>query len=129
VDRPLAGSTSHAVTPAPVSSSARRPDLRQGYAPDQVVVGSRRGAVLERVGDALLILLALACAAWSLLWSAFCIGDSCPQDLRVTWWAWLAIAGALGGSVLVLRTRTRGHGRLLLLVPVLIAVVVTFAAP
>jgi hypothetical protein len=85
--------------------------------------------MVEHVGDALVCALALVCAAWALLLSALCIGDSCPDSLRVTWWAWLAIAGALGGCGLVLRPRTRLLGRLLLTVPIVVAVAVTFAGP
>jgi hypothetical protein len=85
--------------------------------------------MVEHVGDALVCALALVCATWALLLSVLCIGDSCPEGLRVTWWAWLAIAGALGGCALVLRSRTRLLGRLLLTVPIVVAVAVTFAGP
>lgn len=88
-----------------------------------------RGRIVEHVGDALVCIVALACAAWALLLSALCIGDTCPESLRVTWWAWLAIAGSLAGVVLVLRPRTRPLGRALLIVPIVIAVAVTFAGP
>lgn len=78
--------------------------------------------------SAILVLVSLAAAAWVLLLSALCIGDSCSEDLRVRWWAWLAIASALGGSVLVFRVRTRTVGCVLLLVPIVVAVAVTFAS-
>ena len=85
--------------------------------------------MVEHVGDALLCALAVVCATWARLLSALCIGDSCPESLRVRWGAWLAIAGALGGAALVFRPRTRALGRLLLTVPIVVAVAVTFTGP
>ena len=82
---------------------------------------------LQRGTDALLVSLALAAAAWALLLSALCIGDSCPGDLTVRWWAWLAIAGAIAGGVLVFGASTRRLGRVILTVPVIVAIVVTFS--
>jgi len=83
----------------------------------------------SRAVDGLYILLSLAAAAWALLLSALCIGDSCCEDLRVRWWAYIASANAFAGSVLALRRRTRTAGRLLLAVPVVVAIVITFADP
>ena len=74
-----------------------------------------------------LSLAALAAAGWALLLSALCIGSECPETLRVTWWAWLAIVSALTGTVLALRRTTAPAGRGLLVLPIVIAVVVTFA--
>jgi hypothetical protein len=87
-------------------------------------VGERRRLV-GHAFDALLVLVAFAAAAWALLLSALCIGDACTEDLRVRWWAWLAIAAALGGSALLFRYRRLG--RVLLTAPILVALVATFA--
>ena len=76
--------------------------------------------------DALLMLLSLAAAAWVLLLSALCIGSGCSEELTVRWWAWLAIAGAVTGIALVFPRRSRKAARLLLAVPIVVAVIATF---
>ena len=83
----------------------------------------------SRAVDALYILVSVAAAAWALLLSALCIGESCSEDLRVRWWAWIAIASALAGGVLVIRLRTPTLGRVLLAVPVVVAIIATLADP
>jgi hypothetical protein len=80
----------------------------------------------QRGADALLAIVALVAAAWALLLSALCIGDACSEDLTVRWWAWLAIVAAIAGGVLVFSSRTRRLGRVVLTVPVIVAIVVTF---
>jgi hypothetical protein len=82
---------------------------------------------MQRALDALLVIVALAAAAWALLLSALCIGDSCPEDLTVRWWAWLAIVGAVAGGVLVFGPRTRTLGRVVLTLPIIVAIVATFS--
>ena len=80
----------------------------------------------QRGADALLAIVALVAAAWALLLSALCIGEACSEDLTVRWWAWLAIVAAIAGAVLVFSSRTRRLGRVVLTVPVIVAIVVTF---
>lgn len=65
-------------------------------------------------------------AAWTVGMSAFCIGDACRDGDRVAWWAWLAIAAALVGTVLVLLRRTRPAGIALLAVPLVIGLLENF---
>ena len=80
-----------------------------------------------RIGSAVLCALgAWAAAAWAVLLSALCIGDACSEDLRVTWWAWLAVLGALVGTALVFRRGTARLGRALLAVPIVVALAATF---
>jgi hypothetical protein len=68
---------------------------------------------------------AWAAAAWAVLLSAVCIGDACSEDLRVTWWAWLALLGALVGTALVFRKSTARLGQVLLVMPIIVAVTAT----
>ena len=80
-----------------------------------------------RIGSAVFGALgAWAAAAWAVLLSALCIGEACSEDLRVTWWAWLAVLGALFGTALLFRKGTARLGRALLVVPIIVAVAATF---
>ena len=51
-------------------NSLRDPPAPPGYPSGRLVVGNGRGAILERACDALLIILALGCAAWAMLLGA-----------------------------------------------------------
>ena len=44
----------------------------------------------------------------------------------MTWWAWLAVLGALVGTALVFRRGTARLGRALLVVPIIVAPAATF---
>jgi len=68
---------------------------------------------------------AWAAATWAVLLSALCVGDACSEDLRVTWWAWLALLGALVGTALVSRKGTARLGHALLAMPIIVAVTAT----
>jgi hypothetical protein len=68
---------------------------------------------------------AWAAAAWAVLLSALCIGEACSEDLRVTWWAWLAVLAALFGTALLFRKGTARLGRALLVLPIIVAVAAT----
>jgi hypothetical protein len=83
------------------------------------------GRGLRIASDLFGALGAWAAAAWAVLLSALCIGDACSEDLRVTWWAWLAVIGALVGTALVFRKGTARVGRALLVMPIIVAVAAT----
>lgn len=88
------------------------------------------GRAREPLGRRAFLLMAIVvgwvAAAWTLGMSAFCIGETCRDGVRVTWWAWLAIAGALMGTILVLRRRTRPAGVVLLGVPLVMGMLENF---
>ncbi len=77
---------------------------------------------------AVAVALALAADALVLVLSVLCIGDACPEDLRVTWWAWLSAAATVLGVCLVLGRRMWRAGMAVLAVPVIIAVIAVFTA-
>ena len=80
--------------------------------------------MVELAADTLLVLAALAAAAWVLLFDVLCVG-SCTDTPRAGLWTWLAFGCAGVGIVLLLRARTRGLGRVLLAATVALAVVAT----
>jgi hypothetical protein len=81
----------------------------------------------ELAADTLLVLAALAAAAWVLLFDVLCIG-SCTDTPRAGLWTWLALGCAGVGIVLLVRPDTRGLGRVLLAATVALAVAATLAA-
>ena len=67
-----------------------------------------------------------AAAVWTVGMSAFCIAETCRDGEGLAWWAWLAIVGALVGTILVLRGRTRPAGIVLLVLPLVIGLLENF---
>ena len=95
----------------------------RGVRYDAAAMGGRGLRIASAVFGAL---AAWVATAWAVLLSALCIGDACSEDLRVTWWAWLAVLGALVGTALVFREGTARLGRALLVMPIIVAVAATF---
>jgi hypothetical protein len=81
----------------------------------------------ELAADTVLVLAALAAAAWVLLFDVLCVG-SCTDTPRAGLWTWLALGCAGVGIVLLVGPETRRLGRMLLAATVALAVVATLAA-
>lgn len=79
------------------------------------------------MATAALLAVALASTAWTLLPSILCFGSLCGENWRITGFTCVALLAMLSGTVLVLPSRTRAVGRVVLVVPVVIAVVATLA--
>lgn len=82
--------------------------------------------MVEFAADVALAVLALAAAAWVLLFDVLCIG-SCTDTPDAGAWSWLAIGCAVSGAGLLLLARRRLAGRLLLGAAIALALASTIA--
>jgi hypothetical protein len=82
--------------------------------------------MVEFAADMALALLALAAAAWVLLFDVLCVG-SCTNTPEAGLVSWLVIAAAVAGAVLLLVARRRLPGRALLAGAIVLAAAVTLA--